>query len=1272
MATSAGQTPAAPQRFLLERPPVLLDPGALRVLDAETLRALRAVPVAVTERAMRVAAATSTPDQLARQLRIRTGLSVAVFPASPDEIEAALAAALEPETAAHTLSHQADAWRDALGLGAAETESQLEAFSLATGRPVLDLARWRHDPALVPLLDTAFARAQQAAPLQILGRTLLVVTSNPIWQPIAATVIADTGLTVQVALAQDRPLSRLVEELYGKGPVRLVPRRSAEDSSHARSGWWPSLRTRGAGAARSPGARAAKPVSLRGLTPAPETTALLPRRLAERLRCVVVRANAEAVHVAIPPDAAPETLDLLTAVLGRGVRPLTATEEEIAAARRRAYRSVHAAITETLRPPIGVYLRHSGQVTEAQLAEALAEQSATGERLGRILVRRGVLSEDALREALALRHDLPHLRLRGVLPDPASVRLLPEDLAREHTVLALRRQDPVLHVAVADPADPTVHAIAEQVAGLRVRPVLATEEDIRASVPLLYHIEARQLPARVQRLVEWLVETGKVSRERAIALRVYLAAENRGVDESLIEAGVGDAEEVASLLAAFTGTMRMRLWPAERFVPDTAEDAGFRRLMVDPVEPDAARRLPAALLDEAVALPVTMEGGRPLVAVADPFDTEAADQLREACGGSYDMVISTREEIHAALRRTIGRRTLGDHLLAAGMISAEELARGLEVARRSNVRLGKALLSLGYITQEQLARGLAEQFEMPRIDLDPEAVNPEVARLIPPELAQERGVLPLAVTEQVALVATTDPLDNRTVEEIAQRLGRAVRTVLTTERQMEAALGALYRVENVERASLGLLARAPDDSAAKVWTKAQLAWITVIGAAVLLGLVLAPILTLTVLVTGMTGFYAVFSGYKLYLIYRALGGTFEEDVTPEELAALDERELPVYTVLVPMYREAGVLPILIDALGRMEYPRTKLDVILLLEEDDEETQAAVRATRLPEGFRALVVPFRRPKTKPKACNYGLLHARGEFLVIYDAEDVPEPDQLKKAVAVFRRYDGHLACIQSKLNYFNRDQNLLTRWFTTEYSNWFDLLLPGLQHIGAPIPLGGTSNHFRTAILRELDGWDPFNTTEDADLGLRIFKRGYRTVVMNSTTYEEANSRLRNWIRQRSRWVKGYMQTWLVHMRHPVRLVRQLGLLPFLSFQLVIAGTFCSFLINPVLWGLTALWFISHWHVIEQVFPAPVFYLGTVSLYVGNLAFVYINVLGALRRRYYTLVPYALFTPIYWAMMSIAAWQAFYELLFKPHYWQKTQHGLFKGRIRVQHARNRAA
>jgi hypothetical protein len=210
----------------------------------------------------------------------------------------------------------------------------------------------------------------------------------------------------------------------------------------------------------------------------------------------------------------------------------------------------------------------------------------------------------------------------------------------------------------------------------------------------------------------------------------------------------------------------------------------------------------------------------------------------------------------------------------------------------------------------------------------------------------------------------------------------------------------------------------------------------------------------------------------------------------------------------------------------------------------------------------VIVPDAQPKTKPKACNYALIQAEGKYVVIYDAEDRPDRDQLKKIVVAYSKAEERIVCIQCKLNYYNRDQNLLTQWFTIEYSSWFDLFMPGLDAADSPIPLGGTSNHLVSEKLIELGAWDSFNVTEDADLGVRLHKFGYKTAIVDSTTYEEANSDLYNWIRQRSRWVKGYIQTRLVHMRHPVRLGRQMGWRSWWSFQFVIAGTFFGFLLNP--------------------------------------------------------------------------------------------------------------
>ncbi len=319
--------------------------------------------------------------------------------------------------------------------------------------------------------------------------------------------------------------------------------------------------------------------------------------------------------------------------------------------------------------------------------------------------------------------------------------------------------------------------------------------------------------------------------------------------------------------------------------------------------------------------------------------------------------------------------------------------------------------------------------------------------------------------------------------------------------------------------------------------------------------------------------------------------------------ALQDAEWPPYTILCPLYREAQVVPQFVKAMKALDYPLDKLQIMFLTEEDDGDTRAAIKAMRLPPHFKIVTVPDGSPRTKPRACNYGLIEATGTYVVIYDAEDVPDPLQLKKTVLTFANYGPDLACVQAKLNFYNPEQNLLTRWFTAEYSLWFDLILPGLQWAKLAIPLGGTSNHFPTQTLRALGGWDAFNVTEDCDLGLRLAWFRLKTVVLNSTTYEEANSRVKNWIRQRSRWIKGYMQTYLVHMREPSHYIRNMRLREFLSLQLVIGGKAAVLFINPLMWLLLAVSLIfrqSASQFYSVLFPPPVLFISAVCLVLGNL------------------------------------------------------------------------
>jgi len=528
---------------------------------------------------------------------------------------------------------------------------------------------------------------------------------------------------------------------------------------------------------------------------------------------------------------------------------------------------------------------------------------------------------------------------------------------------------------------------------------------------------------------------------------------------------------------------------------------------------------------------------------------------------------------------------------------------------------------------------------------------------VPEPVARRNQFVPLAITDHVLYLAMADPLDDDAVAELRRHTQLPIRIVIASRPGIEQLLQRTYSTRYVRVATTDLLNRSPDESAYRVLTWPQRFGFAVVAILFGLCLVYSPINTIIAFNVFSVLFYTSFSLYKFRMIYDALGHAFELPVTDEEVAALDERDLPIYTIMVPLYREAAVLPKLVDSLSQLDYPPSKLDIKLILEEDDAETLAAIRALQLPPHFKLVIVPDAQPKTKPKACNYALIQAEGKYVVIYDAEDRPDADQLKKIVVAYSKADERIVCIQCKLNYYNRDQNLLTRWFTIEYSSWFDLFMPGLDAVDSPIPLGGTSNHLVRDKLIELGAWDPFNVTEDADLGVRLHKFGYKTAIVDSTTYEEANSDLYNWIRQRSRWVKGYIQTWLVHMRHPVKLWRQIGWRSWWSFQFVIAGTFFGFLLNPFYWCLTTLWLMTKAGVIREIFPTFVYFAAAAGLYLGNFVFTYINVAGALRRGYPELVKYALLSPLYWALMSVGAYKGFFQLFYRPFYWEKTVHGL---------------
>jgi glycosyltransferase XagB len=602
-------------------------------------------------------------------------------------------------------------------------------------------------------------------------------------------------------------------------------------------------------------------------------------------------------------------------------------------------------------------------------------------------------------------------------------------------------------------------------------------------------------------------------------------------------------------------------------------------------------------------------------------------------------------------------QALGDLLVGRDLITLAQLDEAVALADRWNVRLGDALLARNWIDPHRYYETYAHHFDLPFADLVAEPPDRTLLQAADSDVYALRLTIPWRHRAGRLVVATAQP-GPETVLFARGRWGADIEFAVASKFDIVLAVQTAFADTLSRRAVFELDSLDPQMSARTVVTAGQMITAYALFAAFLAGLIVAPLVTVVAVNIALSLFYLGSFVFKGLLVSVGGGRSLAGDETVAiEARALREEELPVFTVLVPMFREAQMLPQLAHALRNLDYPLGKLDIKIVLEAGDRETAEAARTLGLEGVFEIIVVPRSLPQTKPKACNFALRFARGEYLVIYDAEDRPEPDQLRKVVAAFRRSPPNTACLQCRLNYYNANENWLTRMFTLDYTLWFDHVLPGLERLGMPIPLGGTSNHFRIDVLRELHGWDPFNVTEDADLGMRLGQKGYRVGVVDSTTYEEASCRTGQWIRQRSRWMKGYMQTLLVHTRRPLHLARSAGLLGFFGFLFFIGGTVLAGLINPIFWVLYAFWAVAGAASFDWFFPQALLFLCLFNLLAGNGAFTYLLMLGPIRRGWLDLIPFSLTLFGYWALISVAAYKGLWELMRDPFFWDKTRHGI---------------
>lgn len=568
-------------------------------------------------------------------------------------------------------------------------------------------------------------------------------------------------------------------------------------------------------------------------------------------------------------------------------------------------------------------------------------------------------------------------------------------------------------------------------------------------------------------------------------------------------------------------------------------------------------------------------------------------------------------------------------------------------AAEAGVSADRVLIAEGAISEEiyvvSLAAALGIAFEPLILRSRRRCPLPD-AKLIE---AAATGMLLLLAGHDVNFVVAPRLVDSRRLVELAtSNTDYARRIQLTTTARLHD-FAARHGADTIaHRAIEGLRERHPEFSAAD--GQGRYVTVALLAAAITFAAIAVRGAMLTAVEFTLGAIFLAWTGLRLF-------GLLSERFLRRQSRTFAEGGLPIYSIVVALYRESAAVADLVAALRQLNYPPEKLDIKLVLEPDDYETLVAVERERLGPPFEVIIAPDAGPRTKPKALNAALPFVRGRFVAVYDAEDRPEPDQLRLALEAFVASDERLACVQARLTIDNTADSWLTRLFTAEYAGLFDVFLPGLSAWWLPLPLGGSSNHFRTAVLRRVGAWDPYNVTEDADLGMRLARFGYRTAVIPSTTYEEAPGRYRAWLHQRTRWFKGWIQTWLVHMRRPRRLLRDLGIHGFLVFQLLVGGTVAAALVHS-LFAAQLIWSVAAAQFGDDPTPLPLGF-HALTLLAGYLISALLGLIGLARRRLLGCAWALLLMPAYWLLLSLAAWRALFQLVLDPYRWEKTEHGL---------------
>ena len=601
-------------------------------------------------------------------------------------------------------------------------------------------------------------------------------------------------------------------------------------------------------------------------------------------------------------------------------------------------------------------------------------------------------------------------------------------------------------------------------------------------------------------------------------------------------------------------------------------------------------------------------------------------------------------------KRADAKRPLGRLLVDRGLIKTSDVLAVLGQQRYSDARLGELLNLQGLIDQSDLLQTLAAQHGAPLID--PSVFPPDTSLLdnLEAHAMLRSHTMPWARSGGGTLVATSDPENfDAAVAHFPKHL-HPLSMAIADQAVIENAICTARHDELTERAEN----LVPHDMSCRSLPDQIKTILWLAGPILLLALAMQWLT--------FTGLYRAVFTFAVAMVCVGIAiktsGAFLQLVSKVPiLAAPSElpKKLPRVSLLVPLNDEKDILAALFQRLGVLTYPKSLLDVILVVEASDTATRTHLDKADFPSWMRLLVVPKGRIMTKPRAMNYALPFCRGDIIGIYDAEDAPDPDQVSEVVSTFAAQPDNVACVQAVLDFYNARANALSRFFAIEYATWFRLILPGVARMGFAIPLGGTSVFFRRTALEKLHGWDAHNVTEDADLGIRLARAGYRTLLINSVTLEEANNTPWAWIKQRSRWLKGYLITYFTHMRAPLRLLFELGAWKFIGFQAFFLSSISQYMLAPLIWSCMLIYLgAPEW--VEIALPPEflgVLMFAFLMMWCASTAVYVIAVSGKAHRH---LIPWTLCMSAYMSLGTLAIYKGAWELITRPFYWEKTAHG----------------